>query len=203
MEQRIAVIDDHRLFVAGLELVLARLGDEVVVESFTGPDQFLSAVSQGTSFSLAILDFYIPGFEVTETLAQIRAVSAGLPILVLSSSVSVADRDIAIAAGASDFVQKHTAPDKLLSVIRQTLSGPGQGGNGQLSEFSVPQIKGLTPRQVEVLALVSKGFSNKEIGRLLEISPETVKSHLKDIFTRFGLRNRVEAIEFTRQMGLG
>ncbi|MFV0644114.1 MAG: response regulator transcription factor [Sphingomonadaceae bacterium] len=61
----------------------------------------------------------------------------------------------------------------------------------------------MTARQVEIMVLVGKGFSNKEIARLLEISPETVKSHLKEIFLRFGLRNRVEAIDFIRQQGVG
>jgi len=56
---------------------------------------------------------------------------------------------------------------------------------------------------VEIMLLVGKGYSNKEIARFLTISPETVKTHLKEVFLRFGLRNRVEAIDFTRQNGLG
>ena len=196
---RIAIIDDHRLFVAGLELILKRLAETVVLDCFLAPDDCLAA---GHDYDLIVLDFYIPGHSALDTIAAIRARDESVPIVLLSSSVSPVDRSSALSAGATEFVQKHAEPDQLLETLRRVLSR-SEAGTENGGGFETPEIPGLTPRQVEIMLLVGKGFSNKEIARLLSISPETVKSHLKEVFLRFGLRNRVEAIDFTRQNGLG
>ena len=107
-----------------------------------------------------------------------------------------------MAAGATEFVQKHAEPDQLLETLQRVLTR-SETGTPTDGRFETPEIPGLTPRQVEIMLLVGKGYSNKEIARFLTISPETVKTHLKEVFLRFGLRNRVEAIDFTRQNGLG
>ena len=196
---RIAIIDDHRLFVAGLELILKRLADTVTLDCFVSPGDCLAAWHD---YDLIVLDFYIPGHSALDTIAALRERDESVPIVLLSSSVSPVDRSTALAAGATEFVQKHAEPDQLLETLRRVLSR-SEADAATDARFETPEIPGLTPRQVEIMLLVGKGYSNKEIARFLAISPETVKTHLKEVFLRFGLRNRVEAIDFTRQNGLG
>ncbi len=202
-ECTIAIIDDHGLFVAGLELVLTRLCPGLSIRSYNRPDEFLKQAADGLEFDLVILDFFIPGHEARVTIESIRDYDNDIPIILLTSSISQADRSEAFSAGATEFIQKHTDPEKLLEILQSTISGSHVMGEAKFSEFNRPEIEGITQRQLEIMIFVAKGFSNKEAARLLDISPETVKSHLKEVFLRFGLRNRMEVGEFLRSRGVG
>ena len=116
---RIAIIDDHRLFVAGLELILKRLADTVTLDCFISPDDCLAAEHD---YDLIVLDFYIPGHSALDTIAALRERDEAVPIVLLSSSVSPVDRSSALAAGATEFVQKHAEPDQLLETLRRVLT---------------------------------------------------------------------------------
>ena len=119
---RIAIIDDHRLFVAGLELILKRLAETVLLDCYLSPDDCLAA---GHDYDLIVLDFYIPGHSALDTIAALRARSESVPIVLLSSSVSPVDRSSALSAGATEFVQKHAEPDQLESWRADSRFGRG------------------------------------------------------------------------------
>jgi DNA-binding NarL/FixJ family response regulator len=200
--KRIAIVDDHKLFSAGLQLLLSDLSEPVESEVFDQPKAFLAEIqAAGRCHDLVTLDYYIPGYLAGDIIGELKRRFPATRVLVVSASISPADRKQALAAGADAFLHKHAAPDVLLKSISALLQGVGPVDCGE----PLSQVAGtvdLTPRQLDTLILASKGLSNKEIARMLEISPETVKSHLSDIYLRFSVGSRLEAIEYARSKGL-
>ena len=216
--QRIAIVDDHTLFARGLQLLLRdlpgklgnELGYELRVDIYRDLATLIAAcvatvatnmAEQQQAYQLVILDYYLPKSSFVENVQSIRQQLPNCTLVVVSASTSLLDSQSALQHGASAFLQKDAEPEQLLDTIAGLLVGklPEQAvihGAANLAEFE------LTDRQIEILILISKGLSNKEVALNLAISPETVKSHLKEIFRRTQVENRVEAVDFARQYGL-
>jgi len=198
----ICIIDDHKLFSNGLELMLGSGPVAATCLAFDDPDVFIKALATGSvAPDLFIIDYYIPGSHGPDLIRQVREQEPESRIMIVSASINPVDQKLAMEAGADLFMSKSVDPSCLVEAVTALLAGEvpasAQTANGALSKkFD------LTPRQLETLLLVSKGFSNKEIAGFLDVSPETVKSHLKDIFLRFGVANRMEAIDMARNNGL-
>lgn len=200
--RRIAIVDDHKLFSAGLQLLVSGLGPSIVAEIFDQPRTFLSAIeADKTSYDLVMLDFYIPGYWAVDIIAQLKCRHPQIRVLVISASISPADRQQALNAGADSYLRKHTEPKDLLQGITALLNGGGASDCGDMLGEVAASLN-LTARQLDILILASKGYSNKEIARMLTLSPETVKSHLSEVYQRFSVSNRLEAIEYARSCGL-
>jgi len=196
------ILDDHRLFSNGLELMLATAAMDLDCHVFDDPARALTTMALPASApSLLIVDFYIPGANVPDIIRQVRGMCPECRIMVVSASINPVDKRQALEAGAAMFVTKASEPMELLDAVRSVLDG-GEFAEPAQVPVSLSSRFNLTPRQLDILVFVSKGCTNKEIARLLELSPETVKKHLRDIFQRFGVANRVEAIDFARSNGL-
>lgn len=198
----ICIVDDHKLFSSGLELMINALEDSIACHVFDDAAAFLQALSEtDVPPDLCIVDYYIPGTHVPDLVRQVLEQFPSTPVLVVSASVIPADQNMALDAGAKLFLNKSSETEVLLDAVKLLLAGE----TPEIAVLDRERLSGkfnLTPRQVEILLLVSKGFSNKEIANLLELSPETVKSHLKEIFVRFDVGNRIEAVDFARSNGL-
>ncbi len=200
--KRIAIIDDHKLFSAGLQLLLAELDQPTQTDIFDRLTAFLDALEAGCGcHDLVILASHIPGFAINDFVGPLKSQCAGARVLVVSASVSPSDRKQAFAAGADGYMHRHAAAELFLNGIEALLDGADEVDCGDAIPGSAGKVN-LTPRQLDILILASKGLSNKEIARALGISPETVKSHLSDIYQRFSVGNRLEAIEHARNYGL-
>lgn len=199
MMHNIAIIDDHKLFSSGLSLLFCELKQETKVDIFISIEDFVKNSSR--VYSVIILDFYLPGTDFIETM-NFLSKQVDSPVVVVSASPSPSDITIALSAGVKAFIGKNTDPEKLLTTVSSILDGTYVSNdddfkpNDQFAKF------GLTPRHLDVLLVALKGCSNKEIAAYLDISPETVKTHLKTSFQRIGVQNRIEAIEFMRQYGV-
>ena len=198
----ICIVDDHKLFSSGLELMISSLEDDVSCQVFDDASPFLQFLSERDGPpDLCVFDYYIPGTHVPDLIRQVLSQYPGTPVLVVSASVVQADENMVLDAGARLFLNKSCETEVLLDAVKLLLAGE----TPEVAALDREHLSGkfnLTPRQVEILLLVSKGFSNKEIANLLEVSPETVKSHLKEIFVRFDVGNRIEAVDFARSNGL-
>ncbi|MCI4664136.1 MAG: response regulator transcription factor [Neomegalonema sp.] len=204
--KRFLILDDHALFAGGLELLLQEIDEEASICCFSTAPALLEAIGAGQPTpDLIISDYYVPGSEPGETIAAIVAAAPGAPLMVVSGSVSTTDKEAALAAGAHVFVPKHAPPETLLETIRKLLDG---GVDVELDEMppapalaALEQLR-LTQRQLDILTLIAAGDSNKQIARRLDVSPETVKTHLKVIFGKLKVSNRIEAIDFMRRNGV-
>jgi len=203
---KILICDDHALFREGLELVLKQLDPAAELVSVGDAPAALARVAEDDGFDLVLLDLGLRGMSGLEALAVLRREHPEVPVVVLSASESPADVRTALARGASGFIPKSTRGSVLRGALELVLAGgvylppllvdaverpvpPGAGGR-------------LTERQVEVLRLLARGLTNREIADVLRISEETAKSHVKQIYSALDVSNRTEAAMRMRELGL-
>jgi DNA-binding NarL/FixJ family response regulator len=203
---RLLICDDHALFREGLELVLEQLGPEAQLTSVGDAESALARVREDDGFDLVLLDLRLPGMSGFEALDALRREHPDVPVVVLSASESAADVRAVLARGASGFIPKSARGSVLLEALRRVLAGHvyvpevlvdmGEGGVPVASRV-------LTGRQIEVLRLLARGLTNREIAEVLRISEETAKTHVKHIYEALDVSNRTEAAMRMRELGLG
>lgn len=194
---KILLIDDHSLFRAGLRLLLGRLGEALEVLEAESVETGLVVAQTNPDLDLVLLDLNLPGMHGLDGLLQFRRRFPSVSVLL----VSAADFDDIIAEGrakgAQGFIAKSVSAEEMIEAVRHVLSGELWFPNQFRSIAPVP----LSPRQREVLAGLCKGQSNKEIGRELALSENTVRSHVAVIFRALGVNSRTEAAMAARRHG--
>ena len=202
------VADDHELFRVALSSILkTRLGFAEVAET-ASLDQALERLDD-TPAALALFDLNMPGMETASSLLAVRECYPGVRVAVVSGSTDRRDILLALEAGVHGYVPKTLGIDEIADALRMVLDGwiyvppsLAQVGNGADSLFSRrpgPAPEGgdapapLTPRQGEVLALLTQGKSNKEISRELNLGEGTVKVHMAALFRTLGVSSRTAA----------
>jgi len=207
------LVDDHALMRKGVASLLAACPDiEVVGEADNGAE----AVTRVADLmpDLILMDIQMPEMDGLEATRRIKAEHPYLKIVMLT--VSEEDRTLfdAIKAGAQGYLLKKMEPDEFLAMVRGISRGEAPISRTMaakiLGEFS-RRVKGpqaedpaakLTPREREVLQLLTQGNTNKEIGNTLCVSENTVKNHLKNILAKLHLQNRVQAVAFALREGI-
>lgn len=202
---RLLVVDDIPLFRAGLTSALRESGFDVVGEA----DSAEGAVAQAEQLTpdLVLLDVLMPGLSGLDVVEKITAVSPGSSVVLLTGSESEADLLTALKAGARGYIVKDTPFPTLVESIRAVADGgatlsPQMAGKlfdvcRQLlrhQELLQARRPTLTGRELEVLQLVARGMTSREIGLDLFISENTVKNHIRNILDKLGLHSRNEAV---------
>lgn len=144
---------------------------------------------------LLVLDYAMPGIEGWTLLKRIRRVQSGLPVIILTGCEDPRLAQEALAHGARGFVHKSADPDDMIAAFRAALVD----GEPALIErgHSLQQVGarfGLTAREEDVLTALSRGLSLAEIGSELQISRQTVKSHVHNLYLKLDVHNRLEAV---------
>lgn len=211
---RILLVDDHPLFRKGLASVLAAEKDfKVVGEAQDG----VEAINKAKQLKpdIVLMDIYMPEADGLEATRRLKQSMSGVAVVMLT--VSEEDKNLfqAIKCGAHGYLLKSMEPQELLEMLRGVSTGEAPISRITaakiLDQFSKhtpddPQKKadqGLSPRELEVLGLVTKGLTNKEIANQLKIAESTVKKHLKSILEKLHLANRVQAAAFALEKSLG
>ena len=209
------IVDDHAVLRDGLKALLRQAGpDDVVLEAGDGAEGLLLAGAH-PDLDAVFLDLEMPGMGGMPAIEAFGKQHPILPVIVLSSSEDPQDVRRALAAGALGYVPKSTSSKTLMAALRLVLQGdiyvpplvldqpPAAGAGAALEAAKAPQIAmRLTERQVEVLRLIGRGLSNKEIGLALELSEKTVKVHITAIFRALKVVNRMQAANAGRAAGL-
>lgn len=202
---RLIIADDHPVVRAGLEGMLASQPDfEIVGEAISGAE----AVALAAAFhpDVVLMDLRMADLDGVAATAQIRKQQPETPVLVLTTYDSDADIRRAIEAGATGYVLKDTPRGQLFSAIRAVAQGKSILAptvlTRLLQHMQKPAEEALSAREIEVLTLVARGASNKEIGRALHISEATVKSHLIHTFSKLGVTDRTAAVTVALERGL-
>ena len=202
---RVLIVDDHALFRRGLELVLAVEPDlEVVGEAADG----IEAIDMAAELApdVVLMDVRMPGVGGIEATRRIRTEQPMTKVVMLTVSEDEEDLFDAIRAGATGYLLKELSIEEVADTVRavargQALVSPSMAAK-LLTEFNllsrrVAEQHGdaprLTDRELEVLRLVAKGMSNKEIASELVIAENTVKNHVRNILEKLELRTRMEA----------
>jgi DNA-binding NarL/FixJ family response regulator len=197
----IAIVDDHALIRDGLRHVVQSMDEGgVEVAEFENADTLWSWLEQGAAPNLVLLDLYLPGDHGIHHLGRLCQRWPELRVLVCSASEDTLDMRSAIDHGAAGFASKSLPREQLLDVIRLVLDG-GVYLPSVAVPAQTPAGHALTQRQIEVLRCVAQGLSNKLIARALDMSGNTVKSHIATILHVLDAANRTEAVTRAQQLG--
>jgi DNA-binding NarL/FixJ family response regulator len=208
---RILLADDHVLVRDALKSYIERLADDaavIVASSF--PEAFALA-ERDAALDLVILDLRMPGMNGLEGLTRMRKLRPSTPVVIISGLARPQDITDAMTAGAAGFFPKTLNGAALVSAVRLVLAGErfvpstDHAGNGVDGEARVEDeaTSSLTNREREVLDLLTKGMSNKEIARQLELQEVTIKLHVRGICRKLGAKNRTQAALRAVAIGAG
>ena len=208
---RVMVVDDHPMWREGVARDLTEAGYQVVAAVGEGTQAI--RVAAAIRPQVVVLDLQLPDRSGTEVITGLLAVDSGIRILVLSASGEHQDVLDAVMAGASGYLVKSAAREEFLDAVRRTADGdavftPGLAGL-VLGEFRRMATSGggdgtpqLTARETEVLRLVAKGLTYREIAQRLVLSHRTVQNHVQNTLGKLQLRNRVDLVRYAIERGL-
>ena len=200
---RVLVADDHRLMLAAVRRTLdAPEGFEVVGEVSVG-SHVVPAVRE-TNPDVVLLDLRMPELDGLACLERLRKHDPRIAVVILSSYSDEAQIEAARLGGARGYVVKTVEPVDLPAVVRKALSGAPFAVWGAVEQpQATPGAAGttLSDREAAVLEAVARGLSNREIGRQLWISEQTVKFHLRNIYRKLGISSRTEAARYAYRNG--
>ncbi|GAA0408037.1 response regulator transcription factor [Streptomyces luteireticuli] len=213
---KVMVVDDHPMWRDAVARDLAAAGYEVVATAGDGPQAVRRA--RAAAPDVLVLDLNLPGLPGVEVCRELVAADPALRVLVLSASGEHADVLEAVKSGATGYLVKSASTEELLAAVRSTAAGdpvftPGLAGL-VLGEYrrlaaepappapDTPDAPRLTDRETEVLRLVAKGLSYKQIAERLVISHRTVQNHVQNTLGKLQLHNRVELVRYAIERGL-
>jgi NarL family two-component system response regulator LiaR len=196
----VMLIDDHRVVRQGLRDFLELQDDiEVVGEASSGAEGV--QLARDLLPDVVLMDLVMPGIDGVETTRQVKTVSPSSKVIVLTSFSDDNKVFPAIKAGAISYLLKDISPEELAHAIRAAQRNEAvlhpEVAAKLMQEFSAPRpneapVDQLTPREMDVLRLVAKGMSNKEIADKLIISEKTTKTHISNILSKLHLADRTQ-----------
>lgn len=206
---RVLLADDHKIFLEGLRAILE---PEFEIIATVEDGRTLVAEAKRLSPDVVVADISMPGLNGIDAARQVREVEQDIRIVFLTMHSQVSYAASAFEVGASGFVLKHSAPQELITAIRETMQGRTyvtpmiavdlidfyQHGSVQHGELK----PALSPRQREVLQLLVKGKSAKEIAAVLNISTRTVEFHKYRIMEQLKTKTSAELIQYALKYGL-
>jgi DNA-binding NarL/FixJ family response regulator len=202
---RILLVDDHPVVRAGLSGLLASQPDfEVVGEASHGLEAL--ALLDTLKPDVVLMDLRMPLLDGVSAIRQIRASGARPQVLVLTTYDTDSEIVRAVEAGATGYLLKDVPREELFRAVRLCARGEAVL-SPPIAARLLGRMRGATEenlsmRELEVLALVAKGLSNKEIARELKISEATVKTHLLHAFSKLGVDDRTAAVTVALEKGI-
>lgn len=212
----VLLVDDHSLIRSGIKDSLSKHYEEITF-SEAESTKTAHALLQEERFDVAIIDLFIPGEKLFTLVKECGDHNLGLSVIVLSSSDNPGHIRRCIDLGVVGYLSKSSPQSSFFDAIDIVLAGgtyfPAPPANAGAQEENAsdadPQgldysdVKGLlTPRQMEILALIAQGQSNKQIANNLGLSRYTVKVHVSAVFKGLGLTNRSQAAVLGEKLGL-
>ena len=212
---KLLVVEDHALVREGLVRLLGQVDEEATVTGKADFESALALLDAEEDFDLILLDLALPGIDGFAGLDILRKRFPSIPVAVVSAFDDVPTVARVMNLGASGFIPKAFSGEALLSAVREVLDGsifrPGVSSGARLDSFTpVPSSNicvqpveiGLTDRQSQVLALMVRGLSNRDIAEQLELSEGTVKIHATAVFKTLGVSSRTQALVAVARYGI-
>lgn len=202
---RILIADDHPVVRSGLEGMLSKQADfEVVGEAENG--QAAVTLADDLRPHVVLMDLRMPEMDGVAATREIGSRVPEANVLVLTTYDSDADILRAVEAGATGYLLKDSPREELYEAVRAAASGRAllapAVAQRLMSHIQTPSRQALSTREVEVLALVRSGLSNKEIAQSLHLSKATIKTHLIHIYGKLGVDDRTSAVNVALERGI-
>lgn len=202
----VVVADDHPIVISGLRLVFAgsRFFD-LVGEAGTGSEAILRCAQLRPD--VLLLDLRLPDLPASTICARVKEIDPSIQIVILTAHPEEMAVRGCIKAGASGCLFKDTGEQRLLGALMQVVNGrevydPRVAGARVPRSARAADRPRLTEREQQVLTLIARGLNTQEIGDQLDLSPNTIKSHTRALFTKLDAHNRVQALSMAQQRGL-
>jgi DNA-binding NarL/FixJ family response regulator len=211
---RVLIADDEDLMRAGLvELLSSDAGIQVVGEASTGREAIHTAVRLRPD--VVLMDIRMPDLDGIAATAELARVAPDSKILILTTFEEEDYIFRSLQAGASGFLLKRTRPEDLIAAVHTVALGDSLLSPSvtrlvvdRIAKYPIGatagehEIEGLTPRELEVLRLVARGLSNREIAAALTVEESTIRTHVKRILMKLQVRDRVQAVIRAYEAGL-
>jgi DNA-binding NarL/FixJ family response regulator len=198
---RILLVDDHMVIRMGLMTAVGDTSDMEIVADVESGHEALEAYRRIRP-DVVVLDLRMPGMDGIETIRALREENPGARILVFSNYAKGEEVYQAMKAGASGFVVKEMALDRLLEAIRKIHGGAQYVPPEVAARVGERLLAQLSPREIDVLKQLAKGCSNKEIASLLGVVEGTVKIHVANILSKLGVSDRTQAVVAAVKRGI-
>ncbi len=209
---KVLIVDDHALIREALHSLLKELKREAVILEASNSRQAMHLLEEHADISLILLDIGLPDRDGFSVLREVRERDATIAIIIISSADDQETVKRAFKLGALGFIPKTTKREVMLNAMKLVFSGglyiPSEileetsprPANKPATRGSLKNL-GLTDRQIEVLALLMKGRSNKVIAKTLNMAVPTVKNHITVLLKALSVNTRTEAIIKVGKMG--
>lgn len=212
---RVLIVDDHTLFRSGIKLLLQRQeGFEVVGEAGDGLEGIKRAKQLAPD--VVLLDLHMPGISGREAVQLIAEEAPGTRVVMLTVSEDAEDLVDCLRAGATGYLLKNIETEFLVDALQRAARGESVMSPQMTSklvhelrhpkEAAAPaqdvEREKLSPRETEIILLLAKGASNKEVARALNVAESTVKIHVQNILKKLNLSSRVQAAVYAVEHGL-
>jgi DNA-binding NarL/FixJ family response regulator len=208
---KVLLVDDHAMFRAGIRALIEAAGKVEVVGEASSGDEAVDKVRE-LKPDVVVMDLSMPGSNGLEATRRIAALELDTAVLVLTVHAEEEYLVPVVEAGASGYLTKTSADTDLLEAIRVVSRGqvflPPKATTLLLKQYKAAEaeeevgLKDLSTREQEVLALTAEGFSSREIGKKLFISPKTVDTYRSRIMDKLGLSHRSDLVRFALRVGL-
>jgi DNA-binding NarL/FixJ family response regulator len=199
---RLLIVDDHPVVRAGLSSMLGKQPAVKLVGTAASAEEALLLLGH-CAVDVVLLDLRMPKMSGIEALPLIRKMPAAPHVIILSSFEFEEEIYRAVQAGARGYILKETSGDDIVAAIVAVHSGRQFFPPGIASVLSErTQRSSLSPRELEILEMLSKGFTNKEIGRAFGISRYTVRNHVNSINQKLEVCDRTEAASVAMKQGI-
>ena len=210
MTTRIYIVDDHPLVRQGLSQIINNEADMEICGEAEDAPQAMKGVGPANP-DVIIVDISLRGNNGLELIKNLKAIHENIRILVFSMHDESIYAQRALRAGAKAFVMKKESPTKVVEAIRRIITGEiyvspsvadqvlHQIVNGPNNASSTSPIDRLTDRELEVVQLIGRGLSSREVAESLNLSVKTIESHRAHVKEKLNLRNATELVQFSVQ----
>ncbi len=192
------VIDDHPLVRQAIGMMLRRVRPAAKVIELEKFSELQASIIKNGAPELFVLDLLLPGVKGTSAVTEIKSMYAEVPLAVISAMPAGEAEETCIEAGADIYLEK-SAPSNEISAAIQGLFAADQSAD---EETVAAGDTKLSKRQKQLIIMLDRGLSNRDIATELDISEHTVKVHLWRLFRRLGVKSRTQTLHFARSHGL-
>jgi DNA-binding NarL/FixJ family response regulator len=193
------VIDDHPMVRQMIGMLLRRLRPASKVVELEKFSELQAALIKNGEPELFVLDLLLPGVKGATAISDVKKMYPEIPLVVLSAMPSGEARDACLEAGADLYIEKSTDTAEISQAIHDIMKSDDDEADADA--VVIGDIK-LSKRQKQLILMLDRGLSNRDIAAELNISEHTVKVHLWRLFRRLGVKSRTQTLHFARTHGL-